>query len=119
MVKTGEREGVISLIRRFALQIGPWEKRPLADAIFWVKLIVSFALGLLFGAFQLTGILGNIIFILCCPLGFHLYVINRLEVDVETLLGSPSAVAVEGMLHSYAAFLLTWAGITTLWASLN
>lgn len=113
--ESGERP--MSLVLRFVRQQGPWEKKSLLQAIYWTKMILAVFTGLALGIFRLTGAIGNLVFIGVCGVAVQLYVTSVLGVDVEDTLGNASAVLFEGGLPCYAAFLLLWTGINTLFAS--
>jgi hypothetical protein len=71
-------------------------------------------MGIVAGYLNLSGMVTHVLYALMCHLTIHLYVTGQLGIDLEALCGNASAVLTEGLLQSYAAFLLTWSVITTV-----
>ena len=104
----------VELVTRFVQKKGPWHKKDLQLAIYWVKMILAVVTGLLVGLFGLTGAIGNLIHIGVCHLAVQLYVSSMSDVDIEAMFGTSGNVVFEGLMPCYAMFLLLWTAIHTL-----
>ena len=91
-----------------------YNKDTLKDGIYWWKIVVSVFMGTVLGIFGIRGAVGNVFYIFISFIGINVYVSNYLEVDQETLFGNPSTAMTEGMMPSYAGFLLAWSLFYTL-----
>ena len=111
-----KKESPISLIARLITKKGPWEKKDLSLAIYWSKLFLSIIVGLIVGIIRLQGAIGNLIY-LAVPIIMQFYVSGALNVDVEKIFGNGNGVVFEGMLPCYAAFVLTWTIVHTIFSS--
>lgn len=114
-----KRERPSQLINRFIKNEGPWEKEDLSNAVFWVKIVLSLALGIATGLLKLTGAIGNVAYIICVPLSVHMYVSSVMGIDITELFKSASGVMFEGSFPSYAAFVLSWSLIHTFFYELS
>ena len=108
-----EKESIKSLISRFVGNKGPWEKKKLLDAVYWLKLILCIILGTVVGVFGITGALGNILYVVVIAAGFHFYVSNVLKVNIEEVFGSIYGIATEGLLPTYCLYILIWSILYT------
>jgi hypothetical protein len=79
-----------------------------------VKLILSFVIGIIAGFLDLSGVMTHVFYGLACHVSIHFYATMQLGIDAEAIFGSASAFLTEGLMTSYAAFLLTWSMITTV-----
>ena len=117
MKKEAASESPVALVLRFVRKEGPWEKKPLLEAVFWVKMILALVAGIALGVFRITGAIGNLVFIAVCGFAIQLYVTSVMGIDVDELLGNASSVLAEGALPCYAAFLLCWTMFNTLFSA--
>ena len=91
----------------------PWTKETLGTAIYFLKIILSLIFGLVVGFMRISGYIGNIAYIICVAIQGLVTMV--LKIDAEDILGTPSAPATEGIMQSYAIFLLAWIFVNTLY----
>ena len=76
---------------------------------FWAKLIISIVFGVILGSIGINnGMFGNCMYLVVIGVGFQYFVASYLQIDTELIIGNSSAVITEGLLPSYAGFLLMW-----------
>lgn len=115
MAKEAEvKPSPLMLVTKFVQKKGPWNKKDLQFAIYWVKMILAVATGLFVGLMGLTGAIGNLIHIAVCHLAVQLFVSSMSDVDVEAMFGTSGTIVFEGLMPCYAMFLLIWTALHTM-----
>lgn len=114
MAKNNENKlSIPELISKFLKRGENWDKKTLSLSVYWVKIILSFIMGIILGALKVEGATGNLVYLLV-PALMQFYVSGYLGVDIEEVLENGSGVFVEGMLPCYSLFVLAWSFVTTL-----
>lgn len=99
----------IELIQKLIRKGETWEKKDLLNAIYWMKLLVSLSMGLILGFVGISnGMFGNMTYIITIAIGFQFVISSVFQIDVESILGNGSSAITEGLVPTYAAFLLMW-----------
>jgi hypothetical protein len=109
-----ESESPVRLLARFVTNSGTWEKQSLALAAYWTKLVLSITMGIIAGFAGLSGIVAHMFYALTCHLSVHLYATYQLGLEIESLFDSASALLTEGLMQSYAGFVLAWSAVATI-----
>ena len=85
-----------------------WEdKDQFLDVIYWLKQILGLVIGLVWGILPLKGMLGMILFFAINALIVYCYSIMYQRIDEEEF-GGFMEILKEGMMTSFASFLIAW-----------
>lgn len=85
-----------------------WEdKDQFLDVIYWLKQILGLVIGLVWGVLPLKGMLGMILFFAINALIVYCYSIMYQRIDEEEF-GGFMEILKEGMMTSFASFLIAW-----------
>lgn len=105
-----EKESEFSILARFISGNGPWTVKTIKSASFWIKIVLGIVLGTIFGAFRITGMVGNLIYLGVAMFGVQLYITNVLQLNA---LIQGQNIQMEGFMQGFAAFMLTWGIVYT------
>jgi hypothetical protein len=89
-----------------------WKKSDLLDIIFWLRISIALLCGSIWGALQLTGFQGIILYISLTILLVQVYYLHYLYIDDEEY--GKFDLMTEGFVPSFALFILTWSTLYSL-----
>lgn len=102
-----------SVFTRAITKSSSWpEKEELLDVVYWSRQLLALAMGLLWGAVPLTGLIGLILYVAATTLALNFYVIGFQKQDIEEY-GGFMEVAKEGFMSAFATFMVMWIIIYT------
>jgi len=76
--------------------------------VHWIRQFLGVVCGLLWGIIPLSGMAGNLSFLVVNVTALFLYYTKFLNVDDEQLFGGRWELIQEGFFTSYAIFLVVW-----------
>lgn len=95
------------LALRLLTKKGDWTVKTLLQAVFWVRIFIGVFIGTFLGIFKVTGMVGNLTYLLVGSFGVQTYVSNTVDEDI---VNNPKAqgLLMEGLMQGFAAMLLVW-----------
>ena len=106
-----EEESIFSLFSRFVTSKGTFTFEQIDRTLFWVRVILSFGMGILFGLFKIKGFTGFLTFISIVILGIYQYVTSFIKL---TDLDQNQNIWGAHFIPSLSAFVISWSFVYTL-----
>ncbi|ESO05025.1 hypothetical protein HELRODRAFT_78375 [Helobdella robusta] len=96
-----------TLIKAFKSNSDWPDKDEFLDVIYWIRQVVGLLLGIVWGIFPLKGFIGIILF-LAVNIALIYFYVNTIQKVDEDDYGGTSEIIKEGLMTSFATFVVTW-----------